>query len=401
MICPYCNKNNLESAKFCGGCGARLTPVQKNNAGKRKQGKGLIPVLTIVAVLLLLVTCAFAVVCFVPDVKEKIFHSGKESSETVNQENGGGDGETGDNVGETFEEGLQKVEDLIAEAQDQFVDQNFAGENGCVALLESAIQKCTELKENYGESDDLDELAGEAFSHYLNTVSAENELLIKQDIRPELYEQMKSNLDGGLEQAAKLKGAGFEADTEELEEELEKIKADYRDRYIERFNQFTESDNWSRSESWAVMNDADSAGLVDHGNMDDPLTQRYAYALARITLKNVEKGLNDRSMNNEDALKEIEAVLEDADYNLFLMSELSNYLSAAGYGAKASEVSRYVEEIQDHIYETQGIKVGDEIPLALFWSFNEFEEEYSVSVVNGLTKENHEWIRSYMKDKNI
>ena len=377
-------------------------PVREKDVETGKKGSVLVPVLIILIVLLLIAACGLAVVFFVPNVKDKLFHTGSEVVETTDhgdEDDEAETEETEEDSAEIPEEELEDLADLIKEAEDQLEEENYGDEDGSVALLESAMQKCVEFAENYAESDDLADLAEKAFSDYTETISAENKLLIGQDMLPELYEQMRSNLNGGMEQAEKLQGAGFDVDTDKLEEKLEELKDDYRDRYIERFNEFTEYDTWSRSESWALMSDADSIGLVDYGEMDDPMTQRYAYALARITFKNVENGLSDGSMSEEDAVKEMESVLEDTDYNLFLMQELADHLYSMNEYERAENISMCIDDIVVHIYETQGLDVGYDISYDFFWSFNEFEKDYSVSDENGLTKENHQWIRDYMKDK--
>ena len=79
------------------------------------------------------------------------------------------------------------------------------------------------------------------------------------------------------------------------------------------------------------------------------------------------------------------------------------FAGANGYHSKTLAYSIWhifrIEDIVAHIYETQGLDVGYDISYDFFWSFNEFEKDYSVSDENGLTKENHQWIRDYMKDK--
>lgn len=147
------------------------------------------------------------------------------------------------------------------------------------------------------------------------------------------------------------------------------------------------------------MQDAESIGLVDYGDMDDPMTQRYAYALARVTMKNVENGVNDGSMSMEDAVSEMKSVMADTDYNLLLLDTLAYYQYELGDTDSADTAWGWLNEIRNKICDTQGIEIGSDISLEYFWSFNEFEEKYSVSDVNGLTKENHEWIREYMKGK--
>lgn len=328
---------------------------------------------------------------------------GDKSSDVVDEgsaETAAGEAETEATVDivkeEIPKEVLETLETRIGQGAEALEDGNYETETGCMAILETVMEDCVEFADQYKKSDELQELAADAYADYTEAILGQVALLFGQDVRPELYEQMESDLNAGLEQAEKLRNAGFEIDTDMLDEKLASLESDYANRYIERFNTFTEGENWSRTESWDLMNDAESIGLVDYGNMDDPITQRYAYALARVTLKTVETGLNDGSMDYEDAVEELAAVLKDSDYNLLLMYELANCLSHAGANEEAEQMYGYADEIITHIYETQGIHVGTDFPLDHFWSFNEFEEEYSVDSQNGLTKSNHEWIRDYM-----
>ena len=123
------------------------------------------------------------------------------------------------------------------------------------------------------------------------------------------------------------------------------------------------------------------------------MTQRYAYALARVTIKTVETGLNDGSMSLEDAIAEIESVMVDTDYNLFLMDYLVYYMGEAGDDEGAEEVSIWRDDIREKIYETQGIDVGYDIELDYFWCFNEFEEKYPLSKSADIEKK-FEWAKA-------
>lgn len=328
---------------------------------------------------------------------------GTQAEDTARQDGGEPETETEaavDVVKEEIPEAeLQALEERIGQGKEELENAHYEDETGCMAILESVMGDCTEYADQYKKSSGLQETAQEAFQTYTEAVMGQVALLFGQDVRPELYAQMESDLNAGLEQAEKLRNAGFEIDTKELDEKLSSLEGEYADRYIERFNRFTEGENWSRTESWALMNDAESIGLVDYGNMDDPMTQRYAYALARVTLKTVETGLNDGSMGYEDAAEELFAVLKDSDYNLLLMYELAGCLEAAGRQEEAENMYESVNAITEQIYETQGLYVGHDIPLDHFWIFNEFESEYPVDSQNGLSKSNHEWIRNYMEQR--
>ena len=66
-------------------------------------------------------------------------------------------------------------------------------------------------------------------------------------------------------------------------------------------------------------------------------------------------------------------------------------------GEDCSEVETAYNKIMEHIYDTQGIRIGADFDLEHFWYFNDFGA-YSVDDTNGVTSENRQWIRNYMEN---
>lgn len=298
-----------------------------------------------------------------------------------------------------LEEEIGKLWGQFEKASAAFDIGEYTGEDGCRTILDSLMVQCIELAQEYGAANyELHEIAQAAFERYADAVINQVDILYEQDIRPELYEQMMSDFGEGIEQADKLLAAGLDIQKSYLEDYQEYIRQEYYGRYIEKFNSFTEAENWSRTESWDLMQDAEKIGFVDFDEKDDPMTLRYAYALARITMKNMEGAINDGSMDADDAAEEIRSVLEETDYNLLLLSQLIDYCYQAGDTDDAEHAEACLEEILQRILETQGIAVGHDISLEKFWSFYEFDGTLADDT-NGLTQENHEWIRRYMQDE--
>lgn len=384
----------------------QLRQPQMQPQQTKKSGAPVAILIAVVALLLVAVLVS-AVVFFLPQIKKNLPFPGEETtveeaeSPAEEQEEAEAEEETAAVAeAEIPEEELEALWEQREKAKAAYDEENYGGEEGTRTILEAVFAKCIELAETYGaENEDLCDTAEESFEVYVDAIFAQDEMLFYQDVRPELYEQIESDLNAGLEQAEKLSLAGLFVETDRLEAELAELKDNYADRYIAQFNTFTELETWSRTESWDLMSDADSIGLVDHDNMDDPMTQRYAYALARITIKNIENATSEGSMDAEDAVTEIVSALKDTDYNLFLMYHMAYYMQEADDAEGAENVYSWISDITERIYETQGIAVGEDIEIDYFWSFNEFEDDYSVSDVNGLTQSNHEWIREYMQDK--
>lgn len=438
-VCPNCGKALKLGAAFCVSCGTKVgKQTELFNQNQIKENKnlawvkdgGLGRLLGTLAARLVktyetnrkLITriaaalgVVIAVVLVISQVIPKVqrakttasksaeeYHNTTEDGDTLIMAEASSDGEL------TEAEHASSAE--LANELEKLWDQNeaanaaleaglYAGEGGCRTILDPVIDQYVVLAEEYGaENDELQDAARTTFDLYTTAIFGQTDLLLGQDVRPELYEQMMSDFDEGLGVAEKLLEAELYVDKDYLEDCKESISKEYYDRYIGAFNSFTEAENWSRTESWDLMQDAEKIGFVDLSEKDDPMTQRYAYALARITMKNIENQINNGEMTAEEAAEDICSVMQETDYNLLLLEQLIDYYDQAGDTESAENAKTWFQEIANRIWDTQGLLIGEDVRVENFWSFNEFDDTYW-SDSNGMTRENHEWIREYMQDK--
>lgn len=285
MICPECKKENSDKAKFCSGCGTKLIQeakiqppvteealcpgcgralkpgtrfcsfcgteiglkkaapqiVTEPDHNEKKHHTAAVPI--ILGIILLAAMLAAAVLFLVPKIKESeqaISVKPPKTSENSKAEEEV-EAETEGEEKEISEEELEELSKQIEKAKEAFEQENYVEEEGCRPILESVMKECVELAEEYGaEDDELQEITEDAFSLYIDAVFAQVDLLFHQDVRPELYEQMRSDLNAGLEQADKLTAAELSVKKDELEEKMEELEESYFDRYIARFNTFTD-----------------------------------------------------------------------------------------------------------------------------------------------------------------
>lgn len=292
------------------------------------------------------------------------------------------------------EKRLSEIALLVEKAETAYESGIIVGENGCLSCCTEALEAYMELATACGPYDSICMAAEQVFALYTRAVQRQTGVLYQQDVRPELYLQMQSDLQESLELAGRLTAAGIPVDFEKLQENLDTLPEKYANRYIKIFNAFTESENWSRTEAWDLMRDADSIGLVPHEKADDPMTQRYAYALARVTVKEIETKLADGSMDPDEAVKKTEAVLEETDYNPFLIKKYTEYCERAGQTEKAEAADVFLDNIFTLIKEDCGLDLEEDVPLEHFWYFNEFDGSIADDQ-NGMSAEAHQWIRDH------
>ncbi len=292
---------------------------------------------------------------------------------------------------------LDEIAPLAEKAETAYESGVIVGENSCLSCCTEALEAYAELAGAYGPHDSIRMAAERAFSLYERAEQRQTGVLYQQDVRPELYRQMEIDLQESLELAGKLTAAGIPVDFEKLQVSLDTLPERYADRYIKVFNTFTESENWSRTEAWDLMCDADSIGLVPHERADDPMTQRYAYALARVTVKEIETKLADGSMDANEAAEKVEAVLEETDYNPFLLRKYAEYCKKAGERKKTEAAAAFLDNIFILVKEDCGLNLEEDVPLEHFWYFNEFDGTFADDQ-NGASAEVHQWIRDHAED---
>ena len=166
----------------------------------------------------------------------------------------------------------------------------------------------------------------------------------------------------------------------------------YTSKIINTFNEFTSRATWSRTESWNLMS-ATADNMFDPSDLDNPVRLRYAYALAWWTQKQIETEMNSGTITAKGAAIKIANLIDVMDYNPMMIHYYITYMEE--FGEDCTEVASAYNDIVEHLAQTQGIRIGEDIPLDHFWYFNDFGT-YSVDSTNGVTPENRQWIRDRM-----
>ncbi len=221
------------------------------------------------------------------------------------------------------------------------------------------------------------------------------------------YEQVSNSTEMVLELAATLTEKGYEPDTAEIDEYCSGIIQRFKYTYIEKINEITEREQWSRDEAWTYAEQAYSIQkdgktvLFDENDLDDPLRLRYVYCLAWILRKRCENGVADGSMTNEDAFNSLTAILEETDYNLLVLQDAITYGSSAGIDVTAYQeaYNAIIQEIKDEqnlSIVNSGVNSTTSVDLRKFWYFNDLDgdDAYKVDAHNGTTQATRDWIRN-------
>ena len=334
------------------------------------------------------------------DEEEDTESEEKESSESQSDEDKEADSEKGD------VSLLEPANKLVEDAKAEYDAQNYV--DGSIPLSKDAINQFVTI----GEANNLHEEAQEGIDGvywiYVESIIRYCDNMKNQGTSAACFEQINSTLTEAMDFATGLSDKGYEVDSTELYTYKDATVVLFKDMYIESINNITEYENWSRDEAWSYAEQAYSIKengkplLFDDENLEDPLRLRYVYCLAWITRKRCETGLADGTLTNEDVVRNMEAVLEETDYNLLLIQDIITYGSAAGMDVEKyrKAYNATVEEIKN----SQGIIIGNDIgvsssssvDLKHFWYFNDLdgEDKYKVDTHNGTTAKTREWIRS-------
>ncbi len=310
----------------------------------------------------------------------EIGDSEEADAASLPEENGKEGGQETPDAG-ALDEQLGEIESLLEEGREKIDEEDYY--NGAVPCLEDGMDLCLSLGADYGFDERLAMYAQELYDEYeLCILTYHVPMLEEQGLHPELYEQIDSELEELCGRADSLAEAGLlESERgDNARETLENLPEWYTRQYCLAFNEFTQRENWSRSEAWEMMSGAQEAGLIKEDDPDDALRLRYGYALARFTLKqneeNIEKG------EYEEAEQRIMGILEAADYNPLLIIELYSLEEELGNEEGAEAAWNCLSDMQQTVYQMQGVDILDDPEH--FWYFNDFGE-YSVSDDNGLT----------------
>lgn len=397
------------------------TPDDKSKPKKKK--KPLLIVILILVVLLLLAGGAFVLdkmgIIDLP-IGESIISKPAESTEEDPEQKE--DGETK----ETAEDEEEEEEDISAELEEKLApiaDQVAAGEEklnsedygGASTDLSEALTAYADLVKEYDSKtavETVNPLADDAFALYTKAVLAQVESWESQPVTAPLYQQIEATLGSTVDFAAQLKESNLEIDSGELEENYAGFPDRYKEKYILTFNDLRTGEEWSRTTAWQYMQDAASVGLVDKENVDDPLTLRYAYALAWITQRDIGEGMKDGSLTTEAAIDSILSLADSIDYNPVLMRDLAIYYQEVGnsdasmtmqnacvdvYNYLANEENIYLNGADLFVPGRSSSNASSTIALNDFWYFNDFSN-YSPSSNNGVSVEGRQYIRNTFKE---
>ena len=282
------------------------------------------------------------------------------------------------------------VDDEINSAEEMLKDDNEL--LNCVDTVKAGINQYKTIADENNAVETVNERIVKAYSLYVQAVSRRKEILSTQGLSGGIYAQIMNEMNDAVSYRDDLNNAGYQVDSSSLAAERDEFDKNYRGQLISAFNEFTKRDNWSRTEAWNLMQDTPD-NMYDQSNLDDPVRLRFAYALAWWTQKQLESDLNSGVITEKGAAQKIADIIELTDYNPMLLNYYIQYMNDSG--EDCSSVENAYNEIVSHISDTQGLKIGEDVDLAHFWYFNDFGE-YSVDAVNGVTKENREWIRNRM-----
>lgn len=328
------------------------------------------------------------------DEQEEIVEEKEAEAETVLSE-------------EEINELTVSVKQMLAEGKEAADAGNY--QSAANSYKEALLQYKTIGQEN-GIVDRLSGDVRDTYESYSEAVIAQTtDWETTQDATSAWYQQIENTLNEAMNLGTELEGAGYAVDKTVLGENLEGLPGRYKEKFIAVFDANRTSNEWSRTTTWLYMQEASTVGLVDKNNMNDPLTLRYAYALAWITQRDVTEGVVDGSLTPRDAIDSILSVLEVADYNPVLVRDLAGYYEQEGDKVFASQLKEACGEVWNYLAYTENVYIqpsdlyvsaktssASTIELYNFYYFNDFGE-YSPSKTNGVSSEGRDRIREIMK----
>lgn len=258
--------------------------------------------------------------------------------------------------------------------------------------LDNVIQQLVQKAEDAGDMSLAADRLADAYSTYISAVYRHRDMLDGQTLSGAIYKQIMSELDDAVSLGDYLTEKGCAVDTAAVKTSRDEFETAYTDKVIAAFDEFTTREMWSRTEAWNLMS-ATSDNMFDTSDLDNPVRLRYAYALSWWTQKQIETELNNGTITAKGAAIKIANMIDIMDYNPMMIHYYITFMNEAG--EDCTDVSNAYNEIVEHLAQTQGIRIGEDIDLAHFWYFNDFVT-HSVDDTNGVTQENRQWIRGRM-----
>ena len=262
--------------------------------------------------------------------------------------------------------------------------------------LNTAIQEYASKAEEAGDISLAVDRINDAYISYITAIVRHKDMLSASTLSGAIYKQILIEMDDAAALGDDLAAKGYEVDYSSLTSAKDEFIKSYTDRIVAAFDEFTKGQMWSRTECWNLMSETPD-NMFDNSDLDNPLRLRYAYALSWWIQKQIESELASGTITTKGAAIKIGDMIETMDYNPMMINYYISYMNDAG--EDCSEVSQAYDDIVNQLSQTQGIVIGQDIPLDHFWYFNDFGE-YSGDMedgsTNGVTPENRQWIRDRM-----
>jgi len=262
--------------------------------------------------------------------------------------------------------------------------------------LNTAIQEYASKAEEAGDISLAVDRINDAYISYITAIVRHKDMLSASTLSGAIYKQILIEMDDAAALGDDLAAKGYEVDYSSLTSVKDEFIKSYTGRIVAAFDEFTKGQMWSRTECWNLMSETPD-NMFDNSDLDNPLRLRYAYALSWWIQKQIESELASGTITTKGAAIKIGGMIETMDYNPMMINYYISYMNDAG--EDCSEVSQAYDDIVNQLSQTQGIVIGQDIPLEHFWYFNDFGE-YSGDMedgsTNGVTPENRQWIRDRM-----
>ena len=299
---------------------------------------------------------------------------------------------------------LDAVDEKVAEARDALQESAYGN---AVKLGTEAISRYMEIAKENNLKEEAQSKIQAAFKVVSDAAVTYCSGIEDQSLGNAGFNEVRNTTQPIIKLLDSLKGEGYNIDDTEFMTYQEGVIPRFKDYYIQKINEITEREQWSRDEAWTYAKQAYSIQdngetlLFDEYDLEDPLQMRFVYCRGWIYRKRCETGLADGSMTQEEAFDYMIEVLQETDYNLLVLDDLIAYGKAAG-----KDVSKYqnaYDAIIEKVKEEQGLTIVNTgaknsdttVDMKKFWYFNDLDgdEKYKVDAYNGTTKATREWIR--------
>ena len=391
-----------------------INPKKSVNTGKKKSNGPLIITLIILSIITILIvvflgkvvltmkdeSCSFAEaidVIFDGDSKDDK-KDDKKDDDTDEEGEEAEEGEEGGIVVPVTEEDLQPANDLAETGRGQIDNGEY--DNG-YTTLDNALDMYGSLYVKFEGSEESQEAILEScnatFEVYKAGVYARGDQMLSQSLQKGLFAQINADANRAYARAEKMQNDyGITLETTDLDDFIVQAKDGLRQRYIAEYDALCAE--WSRTTAWNLADAAESDGLFDKNDLDDPLRLRWCYAYAGITRKEVEEDLSGGKITAIQAAQTLESIIAECDYNPALILDCANKYVLAGQNA--DHLYNAYDVVYDTIYSNQGLDIERDVSLdkepgrEQFWYFNDFEADPQISSYNGVTTATRQAIRS-------